>query len=150
LNYEALVSISRRILFLDDDPARGVEFMTENPDAVWVETAADCISALGEPWDEVHLDHDLGGEHFVDHDREDCGMEVVRWLCEEPRPHLESCLFVIHTHNAGAALAMIFQLEAMGYNVLERPFGAPQPAPSDCRPGWISRVGTFLARILVR
>ena len=144
------MSISRRILFLDDDPARGVEFMTENPDAVWVETAADCISALGEPWDEVHLDHDLGGEHFVDHDREDCGMEVVRWLCEEPRPHLESCLFVIHTHNADAALAMIFQLKAMGYNVLERPFGAPQPAPSDCRPGWISRDGTFLARILVR
>jgi hypothetical protein len=31
-------------------------------------------------WDIVSLDHDLGFEEFVDSEREDCGMEVVRWL----------------------------------------------------------------------
>ena len=35
----------------------------ENPEAVWVQTADDCIARLEEGWDEVHLDHDLGGEH---------------------------------------------------------------------------------------
>ena len=144
------MSIGRRILFLDDDPTRGVEFLTYNFDAVWVETVADCISALGEPWDEVHLDHDLGGEHFVDQDRDDCGMAVVRWLCEQPRPHLESSLFVIHTHNPGAVLAMVFQLQSMGYIVQERPFGAAPPPPGNRRPAWMSRVAAFLARILVR
>ena len=145
------MSIAGRILFLDDDPRRGVEFLTYNPDAVWVETAADCIGALCEPWDEVHLDHDLGGEHFVDHDRDDCGMAVIRWLCDEPRPHLRSSLFVIHTHNAGAAIAMMFQLQSMGYNVQERRFGAPPPPPpSDSRPAWIARVQDFLARVLMR
>jgi hypothetical protein len=147
---EANLSIGRRILFLDDDPARGVEFKTYNPEAVWVETAADCIRALNEPWDEVHLDHDLGGEHFVDHDRDDCGMAVIRWLCDEPRPHLEGSVFVVHTHNAGAALAMMFQLQSMGYNVEERPFGAPRPRSGDDRPGWMGRLGQFLARLLMR
>ena len=145
------MSIGLRILFLDDDPRRGLEFLSYNPDAVWVETVADCINALHEPWHEVHLDHDLGGEHFVDHDRDDCGMAVVRWLCDEPRQHLKSSLFVIHTHNPGAALAMIFQLQSMGYIVEERRFGAPSSHPREPRASdWMSRVGNFLARMLTR
>jgi hypothetical protein len=144
------LSNGRRILFLDDNPVRAVEFLTDNADAVWVETVADCIRALHEPWDEVHLDHDLGGEHFVDHDRDDCGMAVVRWLCEERRPHLRSTRFIIHTHNPGAALAMRFQLEAMGYSVHEQRFGA-SPAPSQGRrPAWLSRLVSFLTRIATR
>jgi hypothetical protein len=87
-NRPAGANPARRILFLDDDPARAEIFLAENPDAIWVETASDCIARLEEPWDEVHLDHDLGGERFVDLSREDCGMEVVRWLCLEPHPHL--------------------------------------------------------------
>ena len=129
---------------------RGVEFLSSKPKAVWIETASECISALHEIWDEVHLDHDLGGEHFVDHDRDDCGMAVIRWLCEKPRSHLHCSLFVIHTHNAGAALAVMFQLQAMGYIVEERPFGVP-PWPRDVRrPAWIARVDKFLARMLTR
>lgn len=143
------MSIGRRILFLDDDPARGTEFLTYNPHAVWVETVADCLHALRESWDEVHLDHDLGGERFVDHDRDDCGMAVVRWLCEEPRPHLQSALFVIHTHNPNAALAMKFQLETMGYIVEERRFGAPPSNSVERRPGWMGRLRALLARIRI-
>jgi len=142
--------MGRRILFLDDDPARAAAFLADHSHAVWVKTAADCIRSLREPWSEVHLDHDLGGEHFVDHDRDDCGMAVVRWICEEPRTHLQSSLFVIHTHNPGAATAMIFQLESMGYNVREHRFGSPKSAAGDRRPAWISRLGTLLTRILTR
>ena len=66
-----------KVLFMDDDPARGAMFLAAHPDAVWVGTAEACIAHLVEPWDEVHLDHDLGGEVFVDHERDDCGMAVV-------------------------------------------------------------------------
>jgi hypothetical protein len=129
----------RRILFLDDDQGRAATFLSWQPTAVWVETAADCVSRLAEPWDEVHLDHDLGGETFVEQDREDCGMAVVRWLCEEFRPHLQPTLFVVHTHNLGAACAMSFQLQATGYFVREAPFGPPQPPqPAKRRRSWLS------------
>ena len=142
--------IARRILFLDDDPKRGVEFLADNPGAIWVQTAADCIQSLRESWDEVHLDHDLEGARFVDQDRDDCGMAVVRWLCAQPRTHLQTSLFVIHTHNANAAVNMVFQLESMGYTVQQRPFGAQKPPSSARHSAWLARVGNFLARFLTR
>jgi len=118
---------SRRILFLDDDPNRAAVFLMENPEAIWVQTAKQCLSALVDPWDEIHLDHDLGGEVFVDHEREDCGMEVVRWLCEEPRAHLLTANFIVHTRNPNASCVMQFHLEVLGYRVQVRPFGQQAP-----------------------
>ena len=50
-----------KVLFMDDDPMRGEIFLNVHPDAVLVATAEECIARLAEPWDEVHLDHDLGG-----------------------------------------------------------------------------------------
>src|SRR5262245_50630819 len=74
----------RRLLFLDDDPGRAEAFLRDHPDATWVTTVPDCLTHLAETWDEVHLDHDLGGKLFVDSQDADCGMEVIRWLCKEP------------------------------------------------------------------
>ncbi len=144
-------STPRRRLFLDDDPARAAIFLAENPEAVWVQTVRGCLDRLAEPWDEVHLDHDLGGEHFVDLSREDCGMEVVRWLCLVPRPHLRRTHFFVHSHNAGAACAMVMQLSIAGYRVDNRPFGAPPPAafPVDF-PAWMSRLRSWLDRLRLR
>ena len=113
-----------KVLFMDDDPARGAMFLAAHPDAVWVGTAEACIAHLVEPWDEVHLDHDLGGEVFVDHERDDCGMAVVRWLCAQPRAHLERTRFFVHSHNLNAACLMVLHLELMGYEVQVSPFGA--------------------------
>jgi len=114
-----------RILFLDDDPRRAEIFLADSPEAVWVQTVGECLARLAEHWDEVHLDHDLGGEHFVAVDREDCGMEVVRWLCLEARPHLRETRFFIHSHNAAAASVMTLQMCGAGYQVELRPFGRP-------------------------
>jgi hypothetical protein len=111
-----------RILFLDDDPLRGEAIVADRPDVVWVRTAEECLARLVEDWDEVHLDHDLGGETFVDHERDDCGMAVVRWLCEERRGHLQAARFVIHSHNPNAACIMAFQLQVTGYRVEVTPF----------------------------
>ena len=99
-----------------------------------MQTAEECLARLAEPWDEVHLDHDLGGETFVDHERDDCGMAVVRWLCDEPRRHLRAARFVVHSHNPNAACVMAFHLQVTGYRVEVRPFG-DGPVPGSARRG---------------
>jgi hypothetical protein len=113
----------RRLLFLDDDPRRAEIFLAEHPQAVWVQTVVECVSCLQESWDEVHLDHDLGGKHFVGTDEVDCGMEVIRWMCKEPRDHLLPTLFFIHTHNLVAGLLMVMQMRTSGFKAEFRPFG---------------------------
>ena len=140
-----------RILFLDDDPLRAEAFVETWPEAVWVTTVEECLCCLEEPWDEVHLDHDLGGESYVDHDRDDCGMAVVRWLTEEPRPHLLDTQFIIHTHNENAACIMGLHLEVTGYRVKVQPFGRRASAPPANRaevPGldvpWTRRLADWL------
>ncbi len=79
-------SFTRRVLFMDDDARRVEVFLDRCPEAVWVKSAEACIARLKDGWDEVHLDHDLGGERYVDPNRDDCGMAVVRWLWAQLRP----------------------------------------------------------------
>ncbi len=112
-----------RLLFLDDDPQRAETFLAEHPHAVWVETVPDCVDRLRETWDEVHLDHDLGGRQLVGVDDVDCGMEVIRWMCKEPRDHLRSTRFFVHTHNLVAGLMMVLQMRSSGFKAEFRPFG---------------------------
>lgn len=50
-------------------------------------------------------------------------MEVVRWLCAEPREALRATLFVVHSLNAGAAAAMVQCLKDAGFRTEYRPFG---------------------------
>jgi hypothetical protein len=104
-----------------------------------------------EVWDEIHLDHDLEGETLVDMNRQDSGMEVIRWLCNEPRPHLQQTAFFVHTHNFVAGLLMVLQMHERGYKAEFRPFGddlaailqnpadeqtLPLAVPANRRPSW--------------
>lgn len=108
------------MLFLDDDPARHSKFQSRCPYATRVETSAATIKQLSEnEFDIVFLDHDLGGEIFVDSDREDTGMEVVRWLQSN---HCTIELIVIHSLNDGAVTNMVTRLRQSGYRVLAFPF----------------------------
>jgi hypothetical protein len=84
-----------------------------------VQTVGQCLDLLEQPWDEAHLDHDLGGQVLVDHERDDCGMAIVRWLCEEPRPHLRDTRFVNHTHNPNAGCMIVLHLQVMGFQVYD-------------------------------
>ncbi len=129
-----------RRLFLDDDPERAAAFLEAHPDAVWVQTVPECVAKLAEEWDEVHLDHDLGGEHYVDVDREDCGMEVVRWLGKEPRRHLRRARFTVHSHNMVAACVMVMEIRSMGYQVEARPFGLEPPEVEPGPPTGLQRL----------
>ncbi|HVK37919.1 MAG TPA: cyclic-phosphate processing receiver domain-containing protein [Candidatus Kapabacteria bacterium] len=116
----------KRILFLDDDHRRIAAFraiVTEvECELAVVETADECIARLADgAWDLVLLDHDLGGEIYCDSAREDCGMEVVRWLSEHGGDHGG---FIVHTHNEIAGAAMYLALEGMGYPVTQGMFGS--------------------------
>jgi len=135
-------SLTPRILFLDDARDRAAAFVAVHPSAVWVQTVEQCLGLLQQPWDEVHLDHDLGGEVLVDHERADCGMAVVRWLCEEPRPHLRDTRFIIHTHNPNASCMMVLHLQVMGFQVQASPFGTAS------RPGRSERLATLPGRLI--
>jgi len=140
-----------RVLFLDDDPKRAERFLRDVPAAVWVKSVAECLPRLVEAWDEVHLDHDLEGKTLVDTNREDSGMEIIRWLCKEPRPHLSQTRFFVHTHNLVAGLLMVLQMHESGYKAEFRPFGhdlatilenqedeesATSPVPTGPARGW--------------
>jgi len=130
---------TRRILFLDDTPDRAAVFLAGHPRAICVQTVEQCIDLLQQPWDEVELDHDLGGEVLVDHERADCGMVAVRWLCEEPRPLLRDTRFIIHTHNPNAACIMVLHLQVMGFPGPGMPVRRRDPDETRCEPripGW--------------
>ena len=83
-----------KILFLDDEAWRVDIARRTFPAAalVHVQNVTSCLEQLREGpdggWDVVSLDHDLGGERFVDSNRDDCGMYVVRWLAKFKRPML--------------------------------------------------------------
>lgn len=118
----------KRILFLDDCPARQ-KWAKENFDIpgnyfAYASTAAEAIEWIGwgEPegfFDDVYLGHDLGGEVYVDSLRNDCGMEVVRWIVEN-KPKLGR--IVVHTMNVIAGIAMCRSLKLAGYDAARQPF----------------------------
>ena len=119
------MTTKKQVLFLDDDHQRidaiRARLASVRCDLTVVETADECIARLrANSYDLVMLDHDLGGETFCDSSREDCGMEVVRWLKGNRGDHK---FFIVHTMNAVAAAGMYLDLSAMGYPVEQAPFG---------------------------
>jgi len=108
------------ILFLDDSLDRAKTMLAQYPETVWVQTASEAIQKLSqEQWHVVCLDHDLGGETFVDSSREDCGMEVVRWI-EQAMPTIGKV--IVHTWNYPAAKRMVARLRRKDYVVILQPF----------------------------
>lgn len=88
------------------------------PSGVWVDTAEKCITQLAAgKWDAVFLDHDLGGETYVDSSQPNTGSEVVRWIVDN-QPEIG--IIVLHTLNTPARLQMAASLK--NYNVTLAPF----------------------------
>lgn len=102
------------ILFLDDCPRRTKKFRSRWPFATIVHTSDDAISQLASDtvWDYVFLDHDLGGEVYVNSSREDCGMAVVRWIIEH-KP--QASTIIVHSLNAPAREHMVGDLKNAGF-----------------------------------
>ena len=107
-------------LFMDDSVTRQQRFSQQYPHATIVSTAEQAISMLQtQTFTVVHLDHDLGDEIYVDSDRPDTGMEVVRWIVEN-RPVVGTV--VVHTMNHEAGPLMVERLREAGYEADWVPF----------------------------
>lgn len=107
-------------LIMDDDLERHKKFhmWLDEPgiQLTFVETAIEAIAKLSsEMFHCVFLDHDLGGETYVDSSREDCGMEVIRQLNAGTIAQDKRCLFVVHTMNIEAGREMVLKLKDRGY-----------------------------------
>ena len=89
-----------RVLVLEDDKNRVREFKQRMLEigvvADYVDKAHDAIKLLGEKeYDLIFLDHDLGGEVFVNVANSNTGSEVARWISAHP----VTCPVVIHSLN---------------------------------------------------
>src|SRR6185503_5276221 len=118
-----------KILFLDDNKKRIEFFKQFNPDADIVENAQDCIKSLKENgiYDLICLDHDLGGEVYVNSENKNTGMEVVRYLeSKEYRKYYSSNkvhgFIIVHTWNFKAGEEMVNRIRNVGYKVVYIPF----------------------------
>lgn len=108
------------LLFLDDDPERQKKFRSNCPWSTIVSTTIEAIDKLRqEQFRVVCLDHDLGGEIMVDSDREDTGMEVVRWIVNN-KPAID--LIIVHSLNYNGAICMESALNHHKYKVIRIPF----------------------------
>jgi NAD+-processing family protein with receiver domain len=115
-----------KLLFLDDYTERYERMVQVCPEAVHAKTAPEMIALLqSTQWDVVCLDHDLGGEMFVDPSRSDCGMAVVRWMVEH-RPVVGRV--IVHSANFESAPLMCAALTAAGYAVEWIPFASEEIA----------------------
>lgn len=112
-----------KVLFLDDNKNRTKRFCSELPFAHTAETAQGMIELIqkhrNEKIDFIFLDHDLGGEVMVSSNREDCGMEVVRWLVTN-KTNVEQV--IAHTLNYDAGKEMVAKLREVGYEAMHVPF----------------------------
>lgn len=81
--------------------------------AVTCETAQECIELLPtEDWDYAFLDHDLGWEIYQDSQEFNTGMQVVRYIIDNPQNVQH---FVVHSLNYSAALSMVSLLREREY-----------------------------------
>jgi len=95
-----------RVFVLEDDPHRLLWFHQRfyQDELTCCSTAADAIKAFKGQWDLVFLDHDLGGETFVDSARDDTGAGFVRACADD----LAQCQAVaVHSMNQAGAMRML-------------------------------------------
>lgn len=116
--------MTQRVLFLDDSTER-LELARAAFECTTVDTAARAIAELrrvhelGEAFDVVYLDHDLGDQFMIAAGTPGHGGDVVDWIVQH-EPRIE--LVVIHSMNAPAAERMHASLTRAGYSARRVPF----------------------------
>lgn len=115
----------KNILFLDDNSNRWKEFNKsagKTHKVKWVETAKSCIKALEtNSYDEVFLDHDLGGKTYVNTQDANCGMEVVRYIVKNREKFIDT-KFIVHSWNPPAGNEMCDKLCELNLKCCYVPF----------------------------
>jgi hypothetical protein len=113
-----------KIFILEDDPNR-IAYFRMNLIGHDLTICTDVYAAKKEwqpPYDIVSLDHDLGGQVYVDSAMENTGMGFVRWLTaldvESPVGR-----YYVHSYNPVGADKMHQELRKFHKHVARVPFG---------------------------
>lgn len=114
-------SNNMNILFLDDNEQRQSLMRSRLPFIRQAFNAKEAIDILQQEdiWDYVFLDHDLGGEIFVDSDNENTGAAVARWIASN-KPKTKK--IIVHSYNSIGAKAIRDILIFAGYEMFYVPF----------------------------
>jgi len=112
----------KRIFILEDDPFRIRQFCEALLHCdVTIRTNVEAAKAAwNPPYDVVSLDHDLGGETYVDSSHENTGYQFTKWLCQEPRDVKK---YYVHSYNPDGATNMLHELLKADVVVYRIPFG---------------------------
>jgi CheY-like chemotaxis protein len=119
---------NKRILVLEDSLERHRQFkerFIENGSITYtiVENAEDCKALLLEnEYDVIMLDHDLGGEIFVDSNQKNTGAEVSRWIAENKSSIKGDPVFIIHSLNPNGSKIMEQTIKSEFHLVYRIPF----------------------------
>jgi CheY-like chemotaxis protein len=94
----------KRVFVLEDSSERIKQFKQRFLEQGWIGyfsvTASDAIRNLDLlRFDLIFLDHDLGGQVYVNKDEKNTGSEVARWIREHP----VVCPIIIHSLNPAGA-----------------------------------------------
>lgn len=123
------------IIFLDDDPHRAaLAYQRMKPEdrekTIWCATVEEAIVTLLDYRDnltDISFGHDFCGEKYVHTAREDCGMQIVRYLEKLAKKNelyrLKDTNWKIHTWNVDAGNLMYKRLKKIGLKVKYIPFG---------------------------
>ena len=111
-----------RVFILEDDPERIRLFHQAfiGHDVTLAKDTERALSLFQPPYDWVLLDHDLGGQVYVDSDEEDCGAAFCRRM---PVENLGAARFVVHSFNRDGARRMVETLADKGIQSIWQPFG---------------------------
>lgn len=111
-NFERIEQFKERIFEFKDK--NNIQVLTTITDS-----AKDCIILLkNNEYNLVFLDHDLGGEVYVDTDNKNTGSEVARFLAEKNSYYLnmhKKTKFIIHSFNPSGVKNMLNLIKNSSY-----------------------------------
>jgi hypothetical protein len=100
-----------RVLFVDDEWYRYLEFKENNPDVdiYYADTVEKGIEKLTRfyPFDVIMLDHDMCDEDYKDLNRAEGGEYIARYIVANPHLVKETKNIVVHSLNDGGAQRMV-------------------------------------------
>ena len=107
------------VLFLDDDMTRWSQFPAvlrhKGVNLTMVSEAEEAIAEMEQKqFNLIFLDHDLGGQVFVDNTKFVTGLKVARWLEEHPEYLSKVMKVVIHSMNPVGSADMLNCLGTKG------------------------------------
>jgi len=104
-----------KVIFLDDNEERQKKMKSMLPCIKQTYTADETIEAIkeNEEIDYLFLDHDLGGEIYVDSKEHNTGMTVAKWIAEN---EWNISMIIVHSFNPVGAKNMYDEMVGK-YNV---------------------------------